>query len=108
MATTTDKLAKSCIDGLSDTRTSTAQAMNRILEEADRNDNLQAILWGFIVTYLYNRAGRWQLGVYHTPNQEYIAERCYEMVQASLEPAYNIWKDGIPLSGSAMNPPEII
>ena len=107
MASSTEKLTKSVVDGLSDTRTYYGMSMNRILEEADRNDNLQAYLWGFIVTYLYNRAGRWQLGVYHTPNQEYIAERCYEMVMTALEDEYSVMNQEIPISGSAMNPPEI-
>ena len=107
MASSTDKLAKNVIDGLSDSRTSTAQAMNKVLEEADRNDNMQAYLWAFVVTYLYNRAARFRIGIMHTPNQEYVAEKCYEMVEAALEQEYHGFDNGIPVSGSGINPPEI-
>ena len=106
MATTTEKLAKAVVDGLSDTRTSYSEAMNTILAEADRNDNLQAYLWGFIVTYLYNRAGRWKLGIVHTPNQEHITSLCSEMVDSVLEPEYGSL-GSIPVPGAAHEPPEI-
>ena len=108
MADPTSKLEKACIDGLSDTRTNYAHAMNRILEEADRNDNLQAYLWGFITAYLYNRAARYQIGIMHTPNQEHVAEMSYRMVWEVLEPEYNaLNSNGVVMPGSSMNPPEI-
>lgn len=104
----TDRLVKEVVSNVSDIRTDTAQAMNRILEEADRNDTFQALLWGFIVVYLYNRAGRWKLQILHTPNQEYIAEKCHDMVMSTLEPDWNILAKGIPVSGSAFDPPRIV
>ena len=106
MTDPTSKLVKNVVDGLSDTRTTYSSAMNRILEEADRNDNLQAYLWGFIVTYIYNRAGRWKLGIVHTPNQSHIANLCSEMVDTVLDPMYGPLAE-IPVPGAAHQPPEI-
>ena len=108
MASSTDKLTKSVIDGLSDTRTNYAHSMNRILEEADRNDNLQAYLWGFVTSYLYNRWARYRIGIMHTPNQEHVAEMSFRIVNEILEPEYDLMTgESIPIAGAAMKPPEI-
>lgn len=106
MASNQDKMVKAVVDGLSDSRTNYGQAMNAILAEADRNDNLQAYLWGFIVTYLYNRAGRWKLGIVYTPNQEHITALCSDIVDDVLDPEYGPLAE-IPVPGAAHNAPEI-
>jgi hypothetical protein len=106
MASNQDKMVKAVVDGLSDSRTNYGQSMNAILAEADRNDNLQAYLWGFIVTYIYNRAGRWRLGITHTPNQEHVASICNEIVDSVLDSEYGPL-GSIPVPGNAYSAPEI-
>lgn len=107
MATPQDKMVKAIIDGLSDSRTQYSVAMNQVLDEADRNDNLHAPLWGMIVTYLYNRATRHAIKITHTPNQEHVAEKSYEMVTNVLEPDYSQWSGGLQVSGRSFDPPDI-
>ena len=107
MASNTEKLVKTTIECLSDTRTDQSGAMNSILDEADRNDYLQVYLWWFVLTYLYNRAGRYRLGVVHTDNQEYIMKRCHEMCQAVLDEEYRTLTKSIPVSGSGLSGPDI-
>ena len=108
MRTPQDKMIQAMIDGLSDSRTNHVYVINSVLDEADRNDNIQAPLWGMTVAYLYNRAARWALNILHTSNQEHISELSHEMVVSILEPRYgDLMRGGIPISGMGLNPPEI-
>ena len=107
MRTPQDKMIQAMIDGLSDTRTSYTEVANTVLDEADRNDRIQAPLWGLIVTYLYNRAARWALQITHTPNQEHIAEMSHAMVVNVLDQEYGRLSNNLTVSGRGFIPPDI-
>lgn len=86
----TSKLSKALIDGLSDTRASVIVAMHSVIREADApgGDLIQAYLWQFVVTYIYNRSARYENGLARTDNQKYIGRLCYLMTKNVLDQEY--------------------
>lgn len=88
----TSKLALSIVNGLANTQTNVEAVVNAVIREADNNDYVQAVLWGFIATYIYNRSARYQLGLARTDNQDYIGYRCYKFTEI-LDHEYKVFRD---------------
>ena len=90
----TSRLSGAMIDTLADSRTNVIAAVNAVVAESDRNPYIEAYLWQFVVAYLYNRTGRYRLGLMSGDNQEYICSRANLMVTQVLEPEYQTFRDG--------------
>ena len=89
----TNRLSRTMIETLADSRTNVIAAANAVIAEGDRNPFIQAYLWQFVVAYLYNRTARHDLGLVFNDDQEYICKRAAEMTWKVLEPEYHTFRD---------------
>jgi hypothetical protein len=82
------RAAKALVDALSDSRHNPTYLLSMVNEYADSDDTIQANLWSFVVSYLYDRQTMFDWSGGRTPVQQYVGERCSHMIHQYLDIEY--------------------